>query len=542
MKNFEKEKSQFKWLEKKKVNFVRDVLKHLAQKRGDAAAMYWADANKNTTIISFETLIAEINRTASFFENLGLKQGDVVILVLGREQAWWNFVLAGMQLGIIISPGTTQLSTEDIAYRLEASSARAIVTTISLTDRVDQAAKKIAWTGIKIVSTPCNLDGWVNYDRTDHTVLPSTEYADTTINDHAFYFFTSGTTGAPKMTVHGHGYPFGHITTSKFWLDARENDVVWNISDVGWAKAAWTSLFAPWLGGAAIFAFHSPHFNPETILELLEEQPITTLCAPPTAYRMFVRMEHKEIKFKALRRCLSAGGPLNPEVIALWKQQTGFEICEGYGQTETVILCGTFAGVATRPGSMGVPAPGIDLRILDGNGNELPPNEEGELAIRVDRTKLNGLFLEYKDDPERTSSVFTDTGYYLTGDKAMKDMDNYIWFIGRKDDVILSAGYRIGPFEVESVLFEHPAVLESAVISSPDDIRGEIVKAFIVLQTGFEPSQELVEELQQYVKTHTASYKYPRKIEFVSSLPKTVSGKIKRSELKLKEWSNARKI
>lgn len=294
-------------------------------------------------------------------------------------------------------------------------------------------------------------------------------------------------------------------------------------------------MFAPWLCGAAIFAFHKEGFDPDATLACLERYPISTLCAPPTAYRMFVRQNVSKHKFKTLERCVSAGEPLNPEVIDLWKTQTGMPIYEGNGQTETVVLCGSFDGMDVRPGSMGLPAPGIDLQVVDHDGQVCKPGEEGGIAVRVLPEAPMGMFLGYKDDPVRTAACFKGD-WYLTGDRATRDADGYFWFVGRADDVILSSGYRIGPFEVESVLFEHEAVAESAVVASPDPVRGEVVKAFIVLAEGYKASEALVEELQAYAKKTTAPYKYPRKIEFVSQLPKTVSGKIKRNELKQQEW------
>ena len=533
---FELQKNKFAWRKCQNVNFVADIIYPLAEARGDAIGLYWADNKSSVREFSFSNLKKGANRAAAFLRAHGLNRGDVIILILSREIAWWDFMLGAMQIGVIVSPGTTQLSAKDIRYRLEASKAKAIITTSLLSPKIDDAFSKMRGQAVKI-TVDASLGGtWQYYDRDNETIGLYAECADTAHDEHALYYFTSGTTGAPKMTVHGHGYPFGHITTAEFWLDAHEDDIIWNVSDTGWAKAAWTSLFAPWLKGAAIFAFHQSSFNPDDILETLHQLPITVLCAPPTAYRMFVRSKDQQLKFKSLRRCLSAGEPLNPEVIDLWEERTGLKISEGYGQTETVILCGSFSGVPIRSGSMGVSAPGINLQVINENSEICDSGVEGELAIEVDRKHLNGLFLEYKDDTKRTMSVFRDNHWYLTGDRASRDKDGYFWFVGRSDDVILSAGYRIGPFEVESALFEHSAVLESAVVSSPDPVRGEVVKAFVVLQKGNEPSEQLVFELQEHVKNATAPYKYPRKIEFVEALPKTVSGKIKRNELKAQEW------
>lgn len=536
LQRFQSLKDQFTWRPCENVNFIADVIYPLAEARGDAIALYWARNMDSVQTYSFSDLKTGGNRAAAFLKAKGLKRGDVAILILSREIEWWDFVLGCLQIGVIVSPGTTQLSSKDILYRLQASKAKVIITTSALSSKVDDAVSEIGWDPVKISIDAHGGKSWKYYDRADQRIGLYEDCADTRHDEHALYYFTSGTTGAPKMTVHGHGYPFGHITTAEFWLDARETDIVWNISDTGWAKTAWTSLFAPWLKGSAIFAYHQSDFKPKDILTILQQYPITILCAPPTAYRMFVRLSDKKLEFKSLRRCLSAGEPLNPEVIDLWRERSGLEISEGYGQTETVILCGSFINVPIKPGSMGVSAPGINLQVINEKAEICAHNEEGDLAVEVDRQHLNGLFLEYKDDKKRTESVFKKDIWYLTGDRAYRDADGYFWFVGRSDDVILSSGYRIGPFEVESALFEHKAVLESAVVSSPDPVRGEVVKAFVVLQKGYEPSGQLILELQDYVRRTTAPYKYPRKIEFVEGLPKTVSGKIKRGDLKAQEW------
>lgn len=523
----------FNWSRIERFNFIRDVIDKQANEQPDAPALIWTDG-KSDVSLNFSELKNEANKAASVLKEAGLKRGDVLLLILSRELAWWHVTLGCLQLGIVVSPGTTQLTQKDLAYRLEASGAKAVVTNKALSDTVDKAIGENAITRLLVDG---DKKGWGNFDSLMKLTSPIEEVADTGAQDHALYYFTSGTTGAPKMTVHGHMYPLGHETTGRYWVNAAPGKVIWNISDTGWAKAAWTSLFAPWLCGAAIFALHHDGFDPQLTLDCLEKYPITTLCAPPTAYRMFVRTDISGQKFKALERCVSAGEPLNPEVVDLWHRQTGKYIFEGYGQTETVILCGTFEGMELRPGSMGLPAPGIDLDVIDHNGKTLEHGQEGDIAVRINPARPMGMFLEYKDEPQRTAQCFKND-WYLTGDRAMRDKDGYFWFIGRADDVILSSGYRIGPFEVESVLFEHAAVAESAVVASPDSVRGEVVKAFIILAEGHKPSDQLAKELQDHVKATTAPYKYPRKIEFVDSLPKTVSGKIKRNELKKKEWAN----
>lgn len=354
-------------------------------------------------------------------------------------------------------------------------------------------------------------------------------------------YFTSGTTGAPKMTEHSHcSFPIGLTVNARYWLDLLPSDVFWNASDTGWAKSAWSSVFSPWIQGSCVFAHGMPRFDAEVILETLVKYPVTTFCSAPTLYRMMVLHNLDSYKFKSLKHCISAGEPINPQVMEQWKATTGLDIYEGYGQTETVLICGTFKGMKIKPGSMGKPSPAYDVQIVDGGGNILPLNQEGDIGIRISPQKPFCLFSQYTGDPEKTAS--TQRGdFYLTGDRAIKDEDGYFWFVGRSDDVILSSGYRIGPFEIESALIEHPAVGESAVVSSPDPIRGEVVKAFVVLSptySGQDPGK-LISELQEHVKKVTAPYKYPRKIEFVQQLPKTVSGKIRRNELRNIEWGKA---
>ena len=525
----------FEWPRPARFNFVRDVIAPRAASAGDATALYWTSAAGDAETVTFADLLARANAAAGFLSSLGLKRGDIVLVVLSRELPWWEIILGCLQLGIVVSPGTTQLMKKDFAYRLDAAKAAALITNSACAPRADEAIEELGWPGARII-VENEREGWATYAPSASASIR--DCADSAARDEALLYFTSGTTGNPKMTAHGCAYPLGHETTGKFWLRAGGDDLVWNVSDTGWAKGAWSSLFAPWLCGAGIFALHADAVDPARILASLEEFPVTVLCAPPTAYRMLVKQPLDGRKFKALKHCVSAGEPLNPEVIDIWREKTGFQICEGYGQTETVILCGVFDGMAVKPGSMGLPAPGVDLDIIDEHGARLGANVEGDVAVSLDPAPL-GLFLGYKNDPDRTAATRRGA-WYLTGDRAYRDEDGYFWFVGRSDDVIISAGYRIGPFEVESALIEHPSVAESAVVASPDETRGEVVKAFVVLVKGVEASDALARELQEHVKRVTAPYKYPRKIEFVESLPKTISGKIIRKELREKEWKGHR--
>lgn len=528
---YNSKRSRFEWRRPQRFNFVRDVMAERARDSGGAVALHWTASDGREEIVSFAALLERTNRAAAFLKAQGLNRGDIALLVLSREQAWWEIILGCLQLGVIVSPGTTQLMKKDFAFRLDATRAAAVITNGACAERADEAISATGWGGARII-VDAKRSGWISYAAAG--APPSTDYADTRAEDEALLYFTSGTTGNPKMTVHGCAYPLGHETTGKFWLRAGPGDLVWNVSDTGWAKGAWSSLFAPWLAGAGIFALHADAVDPTRVLDSLEKYPISVLCAPPTAYRMLVKQPLDGRNFKRLKHCVSAGEPLNPEVIDVWREKTGHQICEGYGQTETVILCGVFEGMAIKPGSMGLPAPGVDLDVIGEGGERLAAKTEGDVAVHLDPAP-QGLFLGYKDDAERTSATRRGR-WYLTGDRAYRDEDGYFWFVGRGDDVIISAGYRIGPFEVESALIEHPAVAESAVVASPDETRGEIVKAFVVLVKGAAASEALARDLQDHVKRVTAPYKYPRKIEFVESLPKTISGKIIRKELREREW------
>jgi len=529
----------FEWQRPTRYNFVADTLRPWAQSQADATALWWLSADGGERKVSYSELVTRAGRAASFLAAQGIGKGDVILIILSREFEWWEIILGGLQLGAVVSPGTTQLMKKDIAYRCQAANAKAVITTGEICIRTDDAIADCGWSGLRICLEEETRPGWISYRAAIDGHDSMEDVADTGADEPALCYFTSGTTGQPKLTMHSHSYPLGHEGTGAEWLQAGPGAIIWNLSDTGWAKAAWSSLFAPWICGGGIFAYHDPVFDAEKILKILGNYPITTMCAPPTAYRMFVRMDMDAGTFKHLQHCVSAGEPLNPEVIALWKDVSGLDIMEGYGQTETVLLCGTFKGMEIKPGSMGLPAPGIVLDVIDETGARVPDDQEGDIAVLVTAdARPQGMFKGYLGDIERTAAVHRGD-WYLTGDRATRDSDGYFWFVGRSDDVILSAGYRIGPFEVESALFEHKAVAESAVVSTPDETRGEAVKAFVVLAKGYEAHDGLVKELQDFCKQATAPYKYPRQIEFVPSLPKTISGKVKRKELREQEWQKA---
>jgi acetyl-CoA synthetase/medium-chain acyl-CoA synthetase len=461
--------------------------------------------------------------------------------MLPRVYQWWEIILGCIRARAVSVPGTTLLTTKDIEYRLNIAEASVVVTDEENQEKIERVLPRCPTVKHRIVVG--RGGGWHEYEALLRRASAEMAHPRNASGDPMMIYFTSGTTGYPKMVLHTHAsYPIGHVITGKFWLDNTPDDLHWTISDTGWAQAAWTCLFAPWNMGAALFVWDArgKRFEPEETLTMFERFPITTFFAPPTAYRMLVQEPLKKYRFPTLRHCLGAGEAVNPEVIAAWKEGTGHHIYEGYGQTETVLVAATFPATPWKPGSMGPAAPGHRLAIVDEAGRELPRGTEGDIAIAVKPERPVGMFREYWKNPEATANCHRGD-WYATGDRASMDEDGYIWFVGRADDVINSASYRIGPFEVESALVEHPAVQEAAVIGKPDALRGEIVKAFVVLAPGYPPTDALVGELQEHVKTVTAPYKYPREIEFIPDLPKTISGKIRRTELRQMERARATK-
>jgi acetyl-CoA synthetase/medium-chain acyl-CoA synthetase len=495
-------------------------------------AMRWVGPTGELRELRFAAFRDSSNRLANALEAHGLAKGDRIFLMLPRVTAWWESILGVMKAGAVSMPGTSLLTPKDIAFRIQASGARAIITDADGAAKLDSVrAQCPTLTLCIVVGGP--REGWIDYDALLAAAPPERARLPTPSGDPCMLYFTSGTVGNPKMVLHTHAsYPIGHRTTGKYWLDLRPDDLHWNLSDTGWGKAAWSSLFGPWNMGAALFVHDGRgKYTPRETLELLRDHPITTFCAAPTIYRLLVQEDLKAYRFAALRSCTGAGEPLNPEVIEVWREATGHTIRDGYGQTESALLCGNLPGDEVRPGSMGKAAPGFSIAVIDDEGKPLPPRREGDLAVRVKPERPVGLFQEYWRNPAATAAAFRGD-WYLTGDRAYIDEDGYFWFVGRADDVIISAGYRIGPFEVESALIEHPAVAEAAVVAKPDPARGAIVKAYVVLISSATPSPELAAELQEFVKQNTAPYKYPREIAFVSDLPKTVSGKIRRVELR----------
>jgi acyl-coenzyme A synthetase/AMP-(fatty) acid ligase len=558
-------------------NFARDVFDAHAATDPARLALLVVDEAGGEERHAFGELSERSRRLAHALLARGLHPGQTVLLLLPRRAEWWEALLACLRAGLVANPATTQLTERDLASRLPAAEVAAVLTDADLAPRVDAAlARAERSVVLKLVTdgeaasaadvlarSPAAPPGgvpWTPWAALGADDVPGEWIAtETTPDTPALLFFTSGTTGAPKMALHTQeSCGRGHRTTGELWLGLNPTDLHWNLSDTGWAKAAWSSFFAPWICGAAVFAHHAARFSPRATLELLARHPVTTLCGAPTNYRMLIREDLSAFRFPHLRSCTAAGEPINPEVLAVWQRATGVPIRDGYGQTETVLCIGNLPGAELRPGSMGRPAPGWEIELLDEHGASVPPGAEGEIAIRCRPRRPLGLFAGYWKDAERTAAVFRGD-FYCTGDRATRDEDGYVWFVGRADDVIKSAGYRIGPFEVESALLEHPDVVESAVVGVPDELRGQRVKAFVVLapaaaaRVGLAADAAdaadaagetvppdrcaaarlaLVAELQRFVQERTAPYKYPRDIEFMPALPKTVSGKIRRAELR----------
>jgi acetyl-CoA synthetase/medium-chain acyl-CoA synthetase len=512
-------------------NFTRDVVGRWARDP-DRLAMLWLGRDGLERRLTFGDFAERAGRFAAVLQRHGVRPGDRVMVQLARVPEWWEVLLGCLQAGAVAVPGTVLLTPKDIHYRTTLAQAAAFVTDAEGAARVDQVREDCPSLRLLFQVGGEPDQGWLDYG---HELADAGQprLVDTASSDAALIYFTSGTVGNPKMVLHTHAsYPIGHEITGRFWLDLRPGDLHLNLSENGWAKAAWSSLFGPWRMGAALFVQDARgRFNAAETLELLEHYPITTFCAPPTAYRMLVLEDLRRRSLASLRWCVGAGEPLNPEVIETWLRGTGHLIRDGYGQTETVLLCANFPTLEVRPGSMGKPSPGMTVAVIDEEGVPLPPEREGDIAVRHRPQRPVGLFKEYWRNPEATEACRRGD-WYVTGDRALVDRDGYFWFVGRADDVIISAGYRIGPFEVESALLEHPAVAEAAVVGGADPVRGTIVRAFVVCAPGHRGSDDLTRALQEHVKRVTAPYKYPREVDYVAELPKTISGKIRRVELR----------
>jgi len=514
-------------------NFAFDVVDAIAKKDPDKLAMLHVDKNMVERRFSFNDMKRASAQCANYFKSLGIKKGDRVMLILKRHYQFWYAILGLHKLGAIAIPATNLLMEHDLTYRFEAAGVSAIVCTADgdIAHQVDLAEEKTGALRAKIL-VGGEREGWRNFD--EEFGLYSTHFyrnEDTSCgSEPILMFFTSGTTGYPKIASHNHKYALGHYITAKYWHGVYEDGIHFTISETGWGKALWGKLYGQWLAEGAVFTYDFDRFSAADILPMFAKYNITTFCAPPTMLRMMVKEDISKYDLSSIKHMTTAGEALNPEVYRQFEKATGLQIMEGFGQTELTLVIANLVGDSHKLGSMGRPVPLYDVDILDPDGNPVADGEVGEIVVRTSEKVPCGLFNGYYLNDEKTREVWHD-GYYHTGDTAWRDEDGFYWYVGRVDDVIKSSGYRIGPFEIESVIMELPYVLECGVSAAPDEVRGQVVKASIVLVKGTEPTEELKKEIQNYVKTKTAPYKYPRIVVFKDELPKTISGKIQRNKL-----------
>lgn len=517
-------------------NFAYDVVDAYAAEEPDKKALLWTDDRGGEIQFTFADMKRETDRTASYFQSLGIGRGDMVMLILKRRYEFWFSILALHKLGAVAIPATHLLTRKDVVYRCNMAGVKAIVAAGEpvITGHIAAAMPESPTTKLLISVGPEVPEGFLDFHEGIRHAAPFVRPQHVNTNDDIMLmYFTSGTTGEPKMVAHDFTYPLGHISTGCFWHNLHEGSLHLTIADTGWAKAAWGKLYGQWLAGANIFVYDHEKFTPADILRKIGQYRITSLCAPPTIYRFLIREDLSKYDLSSLEYCTTAGEALNGAVYDTFKRLTGVRLMEGFGQTETTLTLATFPWMEPKPGSMGVPNPQYEIDLLTPDGRSAEDGEQGQIVIRTDRGKPLGLFKEYYLNDGMMHEVWHD-GVYYTGDVAWRDEDGYFWFVGRADDVIKSSGYRIGPFEVESALMTHPAVVECAITGVPDEIRGQVVKATIILGDKYRPraGEELIRELQDHVKQITAPYKYPRIIEFVDELPKTISGKIRRKAIR----------
>lgn len=514
-------------------NFSYDIIDKYAEMEPDRRALMWVDLEGNERVFTFADLSRLSTKAANMFRAMGIKKGDHVMLVLKRNYQFWYVIMALLKIGAIAIPATHLLTTKDFVYRFEAADVKAVVATshADVSHYVEEADEKLGGCLNAKYIVNGTREGWTSFDEEIEKYPDTMERIPTSWDETFLLYFTSGTTGYPKMVIHDHTYALAHIQTAKHWHNVDPDGIHLTISDTGWGKAAWGKLYGQLIMGTCVFVYDFDKFIPENMLAIMEKYKITTFCAPPTMFRFFIKAGIGGYDLSSLKYCTIAGEALNPEVYNRWLEFTGIKLMEGFGQTESTLMLANTIGMTPKPGSMGKPTPLYDIVLVDADGEEVPVGETGEICVRGDYTKTLGLFRGYYRNKEITDEAWHD-GLYHTGDTAWKDEDGYYWYVGRNDDVIKASGYRIGPFEIESVLIAHPAVLECAVTGAPHPVRGMVVKATVVLAKGFTPSDELVKELQDHVKKNTAPYKYPRIVEFVNELPKTISGKIKRAEIR----------
>ena len=519
-------------------NFAYDVVDEIAQHEPDRKALVWCDPAGNEKVFTYGELKYYSDKTANLFKNKGIAKGDRVMVILKRHYQFWFVILALHKIGAVIIPATFLLTAHDVVYRANAAGVKAIVCTGqgNVAAQIDEALPECQTVQIKMMLNG-SREGWEDFMALMESADSRLERIATEADEPMLLYFSSGTTGNPKMALHNYRYALAHLTTAKYWQNVQPEGLHLTIADTGWGKAAWGKLYGQMFLESCVFVYDFDKFVPAEILSLVEKYSITSLCCPPTMFRFLLQEDIARYNLSSLEYCTIAGEALNPDVFNNWYKLTGIKLMEGFGQTETTVLIANLTGSQPKPGSMGKPVPHYDIDIVDDNGVSVEPGVTGEVVVRTDRGVPMGLFMCYYRDDSKTKEVWNN-GIYHTGDTAWKDEDGYLWYVGRTDDIIKSSGYRIGPFEIESVLVEHPAVMECAVTGVPDELRGNLVKATVVLKNGYEPSEQLKKELQDFVKKVTAPYKYPRIIEFVSELPKTVNGKIRRVEIRNRQPEN----
>ena len=526
-------------------NFAYDVMDEWAKEQPERLALLWTSERGEEIRLTFKALKEQTDQVAAYYQSLGIGHDDRVMLILKRHYQWWLSMLALCKLGAVTIPATHMLTRHDLVYRNQRASVKAIIcvnddyvtTQVRAAMPESPTVKTLVAVNSMVQEDLPVPEGFHNWNKEWKQAPPfqCPEHVNSN-EDTMLIYFTSGTSGEPKMVAHDHLYALGHLTTGVYWHNLNADSIHLTVADTGWGKAVWGKLYGQWLAGAAVFVYDHEKFTAEKILRQIEKYHITSFCAPPTIYRFMIQEDFANYDLSSLKYCTTAGEALEPAVYEKFYERTGIKLMEGFGQTETTMTLGTFPWNEPRPGSMGKPNPQYDVRLLKSDGIECEEGEKGELCIRVGDRKPIGLFKYYYRDEARTKEVWHD-GYYHTGDLAWRDQDGYYWFVGRADDVIKSSGYRIGPFEVESALMLHPAVVECAITGVPDPVRGMVVKATVILADEYksQAGEELIKDLQSFVKRETAPYKYPRVVEFVDELPKTISGKIRRVEIRAKD-------
>ena len=509
-------------------NFGYDVVDDIAINDPERVALVWDSERGEQHNFTFADIKRMSDKVANCLKAQGIGKGDVVMIILKQRYQFWYTIVALHKLGAIVAPATHMLTKHDVEYRVNAAEVKAIICTDqSNVSKSVEAAENIPSLKIKMLVGE-NRDGWMDFDAEVEKASEDFEKVETRADEPMLMYFTSGTSGNPKMVLHNHTYSLGHLLTAKHWHCVVPDGIHFTVSDTGWGKSVWGKLYGQWIMESAVFVYEYEKFDPHKIMDMIEKHKITTFCCPPTMFRLYLNAGLEGHDLSSLTHCCIAGEALNPDTFQTWYNATGLKLMEGFGQTETTLAIGTLRGMTPKPGSMGKPSPQFEVDIVDADGNSCGPGDNGEIVIKAGTP---GIMIGYYKDEAKTAETLRG-GWHHTGDIAWKDEDGYYWYVGRNDDIIKSSGYRISPFEIESALMLHPAVLECAVTGVPDPVRGQLVKATIILRGGFEPTEDLKKEIQNFVKKETAPYKYPRVVDFVSELPKTISGKVRRVEIR----------